>query len=193
MLKSGFLKSVTVSNSPNYDHMDYLLNGEESERLYFRKIKRSDFKLWLPFHQDPSSTEHWPSDNLNPLVACQEWFETVFYRYNNHLGGMNALIAKSTGEFVGQCGLLMQQVDNIQELEIGYSMLPSYRNKGFATEAARKCKSFAFEKNLANSLIAIIPIANEPSQKVATKIGMSIDRTTLYKDITVHIFRVISQ
>jgi len=87
----------------------------------------------------------------------------------------------------------MQQVNNIQELEIGYSILPSYRNKGFATEAARKCKSFAFEKNFANSLISIIPINNEPSQNVAKKNGMSFDRTTLYKDIPVHIFRVISQ
>lgn len=173
--------------------MDYLLHGEESERLYFRKIQQSDFELWLPYHEDQSSTEHWPDGDLNPLAACQKWFDTVRYRYKNHLGGMNALIDKSTNEFVGQCGLLIQQVDQIEELEIGYSILPSYRNKGFATEAARKCKAFAFEKNFANSLISIIPISNKPSQKVATKNGMNLDKSTLYKDIPVHIFRVISQ
>ena len=173
--------------------MDYLLTGEESKRLYFRKVQPSDFGLWLPFHQDPSSTEYWPQSNLRPKEECQKWFDTVFYRYHNKLGGFNALIDKSTGEFIGQCGLLMQTVDNIQELEIGYSLLPEHRSKGYATEAARKCKSFAFEKNLALSLITIIHIDNKPSRNVAIKNGMSLDKRTVYKDIPVHIFRVVSQ
>ncbi len=172
--------------------MDYLLTGEEPKRLYFRKVEPSDFALWLPFHQDPSSTEFWPQTKLKPNEECQKWFDTVLYRYDNQLGGFNALIDKNTGEFIGQCGLLIQTVDNIQELEIGYSILPAYRNKGYATEAARKCRSFAFEKKLAHSLISIIHIDNKPSQSVALKNGMSLDKTTVYNDIPVLIFRVIS-
>lgn len=39
---------------------------------------------------------------------------------------MNALIHKETGIFIGQCGLLKQMVDGIDELEIGYSLLPEH-------------------------------------------------------------------
>ncbi len=172
--------------------MDYLLTGEESDRLYFRKVQSTDFELWLPFHQDPSSTEYWPQNGLKPIEACQKWFDTVFYRYDHQLGGFNALIDKSTGAFIGQCGLLLQVVDNIQEIEIGYSLLPEHRNKGYAIEAARKCKSFAFEKSLAKSLISIIHSDNKPSQKVAIKNSMSLDKRTVYNDIPVLIFRVVS-
>ncbi len=172
--------------------MDYLLTGEESKRLYFRKVQPSDFELWLPFHEDPLSSEFWSEENLSPKAACQKWFDNTFYRYENNLGGMNALIDKNTGALIGQCGLLMQTVNNLQELEIGYSLLPAFRNKGYATEVAIKCKSFAFEHKMAQSLISIIHIENKASQNVAIKNGMALDKTTTYKNNPVHIFRVIS-
>ena len=51
---------------------------------------------------------------------------------------MNALIDKANGKLAGMCGLLIQEVDGIRELEVAYAMLPQYRNKGLATEAAKK-------------------------------------------------------
>ncbi|EAQ99647.1 GNAT family N-acetyltransferase [Maribacter sp. HTCC2170] len=168
----------------------YLLSNEESTRLHFRKIQPTDFELWLPFFQDPSSTEHWNEKTIAPDEACQLWFEKVFYRYKNNLGGMNALIDKKTENFIGQCGLLKQTVDEMEEIEIGYSLLPLFRNMGYATEAAQKCKSFAFENGLAKSLISIIHVENKASQQVALRNGMSIDKTTTYKNNPVHIFRV---
>jgi len=62
--------------------------------------------------------------------------------------------------------------------------------KGYATEAAKKCKEFAFENNLAESLISIIHVDNIPSQKVALNNGMFLDKTTIYRDNQVHIFRI---
>lgn len=170
--------------------MDYLLHGETSERLTYRKLLPSDFDLWLPFYSDPSSFQYWSEEIKNPVQACENWFEKAFYRYRNNLGGMNALILKENGTFIGQCGLLTQTVDDIEELEIGYSLLRPFRNMGYATEAAIKCKSFAFEHNLAKSLISIIHIDNKPSQQVALKNGMLLDKTTTYKDNPVHIYRV---
>lgn len=103
---------------------------------------------------------------------------------------MNALIDKTSNTLIGQCGLLAQTVDDIEELEIGYSILPKYWKKGYASEAAKKCKKYAFENGFAKSLISIIHIDNIPSQKVAANNGMYLDKTTTYKDNPVHIFRV---
>ena len=103
---------------------------------------------------------------------------------------MNALILKETGELVGICGLLVQVVDDVEELEIGYSVLPKFWLQGYAFEAAQKCKEYAFVNKFSDSLISIIHVDNIPSQKVALKNGMYLDKTTDYKDNPVHIFRV---
>jgi len=67
---------------------------------------------------------------------------------------MNALIDKKTNLLVGQCGLLIQSVQNIERLEIGYSILPEYWYNGYASESAIKCKNYAFEnKTLRHFLI----------------------------------------
>ncbi|MCJ7467857.1 MAG: GNAT family N-acetyltransferase [Maribacter sp.] len=169
--------------------MELLLQGQETERLLFRKLRNIDFDAWLPFHQNPLSTQFWEGLPQNPKISCQEWFARVFYRYENQLGGMKALIEKKSSKLIGQCGLLIQEVDEKRELEIGYSILPSYWGNGFATEAAQKCKTFAFENQFAESLISIVHIDNIASKKVAWKLGMEIERQTIYKDNPVYIFR----
>ncbi len=168
----------------------YLLENESSERLLFRKLEPSDFEAWLPFYHNPKSTQFWEGLPSDPTEACQMQFDRIFERYETNLGGMNALILKETDELVGICGLLVQTVDDLEELEIGYSILPKYWLQGFAFEAAQKCKQFAFTNNFSDSLISIIHVENAPSQKVALKNGMHLDKTTVYKDNPVHIFRV---
>jgi RimJ/RimL family protein N-acetyltransferase len=103
---------------------------------------------------------------------------------------MNVLIDKSTGRIVGQCGLLVQEVDNDSEFEIGYSILPEYRRMGFATEAAHKCRDFAFNNSFSETLISIIHNENENSEKVAVKNGMKKTKRTVYKEMPVNIFRI---
>lgn len=171
---------------------NYLLEQRETERLYFRKVRPSDFKAWLPFFLDSDSTKYWKGIPKDPKTACQEQFDRIFERYKANLGGMNALIAKNTHHLVGLCGLLVQRVDAIQELEIGYSLLPTYRGQGFALEAAKACKEHAFQLQLAPSLISIIQIHNIPSQKVAVNNGMHNSKSTQYKNNPVYIYRVMA-
>jgi ribosomal-protein-alanine N-acetyltransferase len=171
--------------------MKYLLDGIESERLLFRKILPCDFDLWLPFFHDPASFEHWSPLVDKPERECRKWFVRQAERYENDEGGMNALIEKGSGSFIGFCGLLIQIIDGTREMEVGYSLLANGRNKGFATEAARKCMHFAFENDFTDSIISIISLTNSPSANVAIKNGMQIERQTIYRENMVNIFRVL--
>ena len=94
-----------------------------------------------------------------------------------------------TGEFVGLCGLLTQEVDGKMELEIGYHLLPGQWHKGFATEAAVFCKAFAREKALAPSVISLIDPDNLPSQRVAERNGLQLERTTLFRGKPARVYR----
>src|SRR5882672_11487356 len=115
--------------------MKFLLEGNESERLIFRKIQESDFDQWLEFFKDPRTSEHWVEEKETPEIECTKWYTKQFWRYKNHKGGMNALIEKESGKLTGHCGLLVQTVDNAIELEIGYSLLPEFWSKGYASES----------------------------------------------------------
>lgn len=168
-----------------------LLTNQSTERLIFRKLEPSDFNNWLQFCEEQSSLQYiWPGDEKTPFDKCTLWFDKVFYRYKNSLGGMNVIIDKVTNEFIGQCGLLIQKVDGEDELEIGYSLMPKQRGKGYAIEAAKKCRNFAFENNIANSIISIIHPLNIDSAKVAIANGMVLEKQTTYTGVTVNIFRI---
>jgi ribosomal-protein-alanine N-acetyltransferase len=170
--------------------MKYLLENEETERLYFRKIDRADYKTWLEFFKDPTSFKYWNAKLETPEVECANWYEKQFNRYKTEQGGMNALIDKQTGTLIGHAGLVIQTVDDITELEVAYSLLPSGRNKGYATETARKCINVAFQKRYSDSLISIISLTNTPSVNVALKNGMKAEKQTIYHENQVNIFRI---
>jgi ribosomal-protein-alanine N-acetyltransferase len=170
--------------------MKYLLTGQFSERLIFENIDELHFNEWLNFFEDPRTLLHWVEERETPKSACENWYKKQQWRYKNDKGGMNALIEKHSGKLVGHAGLLVQTVDTISELEIGYSLLPEFWNKGYATEAAKFCKGYAFTQGFTESLISIISLSNLPSQKVAIKNGMVIEKQTTYNGNQVHIFRV---
>jgi len=170
--------------------MLYLLKGQETGRLLFRKIQPSDYSQWLPFFETAETSKYWIEEARPARESCDYWYAKQFGRYENGKGGMNALIEKESGQLIGHAGLLLQTVDEIEELEVAYSLLPAFWNKGYATEAAKKCMNFAFENDFRHSLISIISKTNLPSENVARKNGMKIDKETIYGRNEVNIFRI---
>lgn len=155
--------------------MKYILENEETSRLAFRLLKEDDFEDWMPLFKDTSAALYLGMDtSLSPKEQCQFWFNKVFNRYANDLGGMNVLIDKESNRLVGQCGLLVQTVAEQKKLEVGYSVLPEFRGMGYAIEAAQKCRNYAFEHRFTPDLISIIHIDNIASKKVALKNGMQV-------------------
>jgi len=156
--------------------MNYLLLDQETDLLCFRALVKEDFNSWVSFFEDKEILTYFGIDtNLSQEQLCENWFAKVFYRYKNNLGGMNAIILKETGALVGQCGLLIQTVEGKDRLEVGYSLLPQYRGFGYGTEAAVKCKEFAFENSLAEALMSMVHVDNKASEKVALKNGMQLE------------------
>lgn len=169
----------------------YLLLGEETERLTFRKLENSDFDVWMELFQDDMTAKLLGMDEYQtPKERCDKWFEWTFHRYENNLGGQNILISKEKNEIIGQSGLLVREIDNHTELEIAYSILPDHRRKGYAFEAAEKCRDYAFEKNFIDRLVSIIVPENENSKKVAIKNGMKLNKQINFQYKTMDLFQI---
>ncbi len=171
--------------------MDKLnVQGLESNRLMFRKAAIEDFNYWLPFFEDFDSYKYIGFHEFETAEErCKAWFERVLFRYQNNEGGLNALIRKEDGAFIGFCGIHKQTVDDREEIEIGYSLLKEFRGKGYASEAANACREYAQENKLAESIISIIYIENQNSIKVAEKNQMKLDKQTTFKGFPVFVYR----
>jgi ribosomal-protein-alanine N-acetyltransferase len=156
--------------------MNYLLRDEETERLCFRPLNKEDFNAWLPFFEEKEILVYFGIDtNETQHTLCENWFEKVFHRYENNLGGMNAIILKETGALIGQCGLLIQTAQGKERLEVGYSLLPEFRG---------------FENNIASALMSMIHVDNKASEKVALKNGMSLETIIDYEGMMAKIYTI---
>ncbi len=170
--------------------MKYLLNNQETSRLKFRLLEESDFDTWLPLFRTNAGRFLGLGHLTTPHEQCRAWFDRCFKRYADDEGGMNVLIDKTTGELIGQAGLLVQFPDEERMLEVGYSLLPEHRGKGYAIEAAMKCRDHGFENKFSDFIVSIIHRENTNSMLVAERNGMKPWKRTEYKGMPVEIYRV---
>ena len=171
--------------------MQLLLENEETERLKFRRLEKTDFDDWVSLFFNENDVKFLGMDNINsPKERCECWFKYTFDRYNNDLGGQNVLIDKKTNKLIGQSGLLVREIDGKREIEVAYSILPIYRGCGFATEAATKCRDFAFSNRLSEQLISIIHEENVASENVAINIGMEKLKSGIFNGMPVNFFHI---
>ncbi|WP_124978931.1 GNAT family N-acetyltransferase [Nonlabens xiamenensis] len=162
-----------------------LLFGAQTTRTKFRRLEPEDFEVWKALFELPDTRKFLGmSSGLTSQQQCEKWFEISFNRYKEGLSGMNVMIDKATGKFVGQCGLLIQTVNGQPRLEVGYSIHPDFHRKGYAKEAAVFLRDLAFEKSydkaFGNSLVSVIHHQNQGSINVALHNGMT--REAAYED-----------
>ncbi len=167
------------------------LNGATTKRMEIRALELSDIPVWVTFFENNLSLPYLGLDlSLNKKDQSTAWIKRQLKRYATGLYGHHALIDKESNEFVGQCGLLTQEIEGKKELEIGYHILPEYWGQGYATEAAIKFRDFAFENKLNDTLISVIDIRNKASQKVAQKLGMRRGEQIRCFNLDVYIYRI---
>lgn len=141
-----------------------------TERLYLREMNQDDFCSLCRILQDKETMYAYEGPFCDAEV--QEWLDRQISRYRKWGFGLWAAILKETDEMIGQCGLTMQPWKDREVLEIGYLFERSYWHKGYATEAAKACKHYAFETLNATEVCSIIRDTNTASQNVAVRNGM---------------------
>lgn len=145
----------------------------ETERLYLRQMNQGDFKSLCKILQDEETMYAYEGAFSDEEV--QQWLDNQLHRYEKWNYGLWAVILKETDEMIGQCGLTMQPWKEEEVLEIGYLFQRLFWHKGYAVEAARGCKKYAFEVLNANQVCSIIRDTNIASQNVALRNGMTVE------------------
>jgi RimJ/RimL family protein N-acetyltransferase len=146
-----------------------------SPRLTFRRMGAADLDEVARLLGDPAVMVHYPRPKTREEAA--DWIAWNQRGYARDGFGL-WLLHDRDGTFVGECGLTWQRVDGVEELEVGYHLLPAHQGQGLATEAAAACRDLARERGI-RRLVAITVPDNHPSQAVAERIGLTLDRVTV--------------
>lgn len=111
-------------------------------------------------------------------AGVEQWIARNMQRYAQNGHGLWAMVLKQTGEIIGDCGLVLQNVDGRDEIEIGYHVRRDLWGQGLATEAAQGCRDFGFERLPVDRFISLIRPENLQSRRVAEK-----NRMTIWKEV----------
>ena len=145
-----------------------------TERLLLRPFAPSDLDAVAAYHADPGTMAHMGG------TRSREWVATFLDWHRKRClesgYGLWAMVERATGRVVGDAGL--QELGGppaIAGHRLRYMVAPTHRGQGYATEAARAVLDAAFRVLRLEEVKAITHPANEVSQRVLERIGMTAE------------------
>jgi ribosomal-protein-alanine N-acetyltransferase len=148
----------------------------ETDRLILRRLLPEDLDALFTLYSDQEIRRYFPEGTL----TYEETKEELEWFLNGHPEhpelGLWATIHKETSQFIGRCGLLPWTIEEQDEVEIAYMIAKEYQGQGLATEAAQAILQYGFEELALSRLICLTDPANLASQKVAQKVGMTLEK-----------------
>ena len=142
----------------------------ETDRLLLRRFTLEDAPLLYDLNLDPEVIRY----TLDPLKdidhARQVLAEVILPQYDLYNHGRWAVHTRTGIEFIGWCGLKARPERN--EIDLGYRFFKTTWGRGFATEAAKACIQYGFEKLNLDRIIGRAMPQNIASLKVLEKCGM---------------------
>lgn len=144
----------------------------DTKRLILREFHILDSAPLKSIFLDPEVMEF--GETLESETVIRDWVRMHLKNYSNNWGfGPYAVVEKTSGVVIGYCGLFyFPNVNGKEEVEVGYRLAKSCWGQGYATEAARAVRDYAFNVLGLSRLIAIIEPNNIRSIRVAEKLNM---------------------
>lgn len=163
----------------------------ESERLVLRPFTEDDTRRLHAIHADPRvhPTIGGPPPPRDEFVPY--WMERMRRHQEEHGYALLAAIRKSDGEMIGRAGLIGQEVDGTREVEVAYVLAPEAWGRGYAREAARASRDWAFSHLPVDHLISLILPTNTASVRVAQVNGMHVWKETEFRGFHVNVHRIV--
>jgi len=118
-----------------------------------------------------------PNRRLRTREEAERWIAWNKRNYAELDHGL-WVVETHDGQFVGDCGLTIQEVEGEPLVEVGYHVHLALRGRGLATEAAAAVRDTARAVGIPH-LVAIIRPENLPSQRVSQKIGLTLERRVI--------------
>ena len=164
----------------------------ETNRLILREYTLDDFDDLYQILSDPITMQHYPKpyDKEGTL----RWINWSLDNYSKYGFGLWAMILKDTGQFIGDCGITIQNIDGELLPEIGYHVQKDYWRQGYAKEAASAVRDYVFTKTNYESVYSYMKYTNIGSYSTAASIGMTkIKEYKNEKDGILYVYQITKE
>ena len=145
----------------------------ETERLLIRPWLPQDRAAFAALTNDPEVT-HFVHHGV---PYTEEEIDALYARQARNLQEsgvcMGAALEKESGRFIGLAGA--QRLGTTDDIEIGWIFSRDVWGRGFATEAGGAAMEHVLETMKRPRVVAIIDPDNEPSKRVAARLGMTLE------------------
>lgn len=153
--------------------MPYVL---ETPRLRLRHLVPGDLDFLAAMLGHADVMRYYPA--ILDRAGAAAWLDRQLQRYARDGFGPWLAEERASGEAIGQVGLMRQELEGDPEpaVEVGYLLARPAWGRGYATEAARASRDWAFSALGVARVISLIRPENRRSQRVAERNGFRVIR-----------------
>ena len=142
-----------------------------TDRLRLRGFTDADRAPFADLNADPDVMEHFPS--VLSRVESDALVDRIAIRWAEDGHGLWAVERLADGAFLGFTGVA--RLKFLESPEVGWRFARSAWGHGYATEAAREALRWGFEVKGLDEIVSVTTVANERSQAVMRRLGMTRD------------------
>jgi len=157
----------------------------ETERLVLRHWRKDDLRPWLEVMQRPETNRFLGSAAITPEDLWRRLSAAVGSWSLMGFGGW-AVTHRDSDQVIGNVGFFnaWRDLEPVfgEDPEMGWIFSPDVQGHGYAMEAGRAALGWAQESLAPTAMWAIIAPGNEPSIRLARKLGFEPVHETTYHD-----------
>lgn len=139
-----------------------------TQRIYLYELTEKDAANFYRLNADPEVLQH-TGDVAFKSVQEAEEFLLNYKPYENDGFGRWGIHDRQKDHFVGWCGL--KYSEDLGEIDLGFRILKSFWNQGYATEASHLCLQLAFDIMQIPFLVGRVKVENQASIHLLEKLG----------------------
>ena len=193
------LTTEDPNNVPMYEHCGYRVihharatesletwllfrpNELDTDRLTLRWATEADAPFFLELLNDADWIRYIGDRGVKTLEAARGYVaDKLTASYVKHGFGLYVAVEKPSGDPVGICGLIRRA--GLEDVDVGFAMLPRFRGKGYALEATRAVMDLGRDVFGLRRLVAITIPDNRGSIRVLERAGLTYERTIRLPD-----------
>lgn len=158
----------------------------ETPRMLFLNFEPQDYALIKDLDSDPDVVRFIsngvPSDDIE-VKRAMEIFLTYNQKYEQKLGYWK-VINKKSKEFMGWFHFrpLKSNLDDLENIELGYRLKKEFWGKGFATEGSQALIDLGLKNKMIKKFWAHAMFGNIGSINVMKKVGLTLEREDTYDE-----------